>query len=171
MKKYRIGIIGYGGFGRFLHHWWEKLENVEVVAIADSGKHPKQVDNCKNYHDWKELINDPDVDIVSIVTPPNLHVEMACEAMKAGKHVILEKPVAITDEGAQKNLGIQKETGMVITVNHMIRYNPIIQKFMQLESSGTLGKLRHVVVNNYAQDAALPADHWFWNEEMSGVFL
>lgn len=171
MKKYKIGIIGYGGFGKFLHHWWEKLENVEVVAIADSGKHPHNVENCKNYHDWKELISDAEIDIVSIVTPPNLHVEMAIEAMKAGKHVLLEKPVAISEEGAQEILNTQKETGMVITVNHMIRYNPIIQNFMQLGENGALGKLRHVVVNNYAQDAALPADHWFWNEKSSGGIL
>ena len=171
MKKYKIGIIGYGGFGRFLHHWWEKLENVEVVAIADTGKHPHNVENCKNYHDWTQLINDAEIEIVSIVTPPDLHVEMACEAMKAGKHVLLEKPVAISEEGAQQILNTQKETGMTITVNHMIRYNPIIQNFMQLRENGALGKLRHVVVNNYAQDAALPADHWFWNEKSSGGIL
>ena len=171
MKKYKIGIIGYGGFGKFLHHWWAKLENVEVVAIADSGRHPHNVENCINYHDWKELINDPEIEIVSVVTPPNLHVEMACEAMKAGKHVLLEKPVAISEEGAKQILNTQKETGMHITVNHMIRYNPIIQAFMQLGQDGTLGKLRHVVVNNYAQDASLPANHWFWHEEMSGGIL
>jgi predicted dehydrogenase len=172
MKKYKIGIIGYGGFGRFLHHWWSKLENVEVIAVADSGKHSHEsIPNCKNYHDWNELINDAEIDIVSIVTPPNLHAEMACAAMKAGKHVLLEKPAAITEEGAQQILNTQKETGMIITVDHMIRYNPIIQKFMQLGQSGALGKLRHAVVNNYAQDAALPSDHWFWKEEMSGGIL
>lgn len=171
MKKYKIGIIGYGGFGKFLHHWWAKLENVEIVAIADSGKHPHNVENCRNYHDWKDLINDAEIDIVSIVTPPSLHVEMACEAMKAGKHVLLEKPVAISEEGAQKILNVQKETGMIITVDHMIRYNPIIQSFMQLGQSGSLGKLRHVVVNNYAQDATLPIHHWFWEEELSGGIL
>lgn len=168
MKKYKIGIIGYGGFGRFLHHWWAKLENIEVVAIADSGKHPHNVENCRNYHDWKDLINDTEIDIVSIVTPPNLHVEMACEAMKAGKHVLLEKPVAISEQGALQILNVQKETDMIITVDHMIRYNPIIQTFMQLGQSGAFGKLRHVVVNNYAQDAALPVHHWFWEEELSG---
>jgi predicted dehydrogenase len=169
MKKYKIGIIGYGGFGKFLHHWWEKLENVEVVAIADSGKHPENnVANVKMYHDWNELINDSEIDIVSIVTPPGLHAEMACAAMKKGKHVLLEKPAAITEEGAQQILNTQKETGMIITVNHMIRYNPIIQKLKELGQSDVFGKLRHVVVNNYAQDATLPSDHWFWKEEMSG---
>lgn len=172
MKKYKIGIIGYGGFGKFLHHWWAKLENVEVVAIADSGRHPHHnVENLKIYHDWNELINDGEIDIVSIVTPPSLHAEMACAAMKAGKHVLLEKPAAISEESALQILNTQKVTGMVITVNHMIRYNPIIQRFMELGQSGILGKLRHVVVNNYAQDAALPSDHWFWKEEMSGGIL
>jgi predicted dehydrogenase len=168
MKKYKIGIIGYGGFGRFLHYWWAKLENVEVYAIADSGNHFDSAENCILYNNWKELVNNADIDIVSIVTPPALHAEMACAAMKAGKHVLLEKPVAITEESAQLIIQTQIETGMVITVDHMIRYNPIIQSFMQLRQAGILGKLRHVVVNNYAQDEALPPDHWFWKEEMSG---
>ena len=168
MKKYKIGIIGYGGFGRFLHDWWAQLENVEVAAIADSGSHSTDTANGIKYQNWEDMINDPEIDIVSIVTPPGLHAEMACAAMKAGKHVLLEKPAAITEESARKILETQKETGMAITVNHMIRYNPIIQNFMKLGKSGVLGKLRHAVVNNYAQDASLPADHWFWDEAMSG---
>jgi predicted dehydrogenase len=171
MKKYRIGIIGYGGFGQFLHHWWAQLPNVEVTAIADMNIQ-YAIPHCKTYSDWKELINDPEIDIVSIVTPPALHVEMACAAMKANKHVVLEKPVAITEEGGWQILQTQKETGMVITVDHMIRYNPITQAFMELGLSGCFGKLRHAVVNNYAQDAALSAEHWFWNEQLSGgIFI
>src|SRR3978361_436885 len=171
MKKYRVGIIGYGGFGKFLHHWWGQLANVEVVAIADTNIQG-EIGHCKTYSDWHDLVNDREIDIVSIVTPPALHAEMACAAMKANKHVLLEKPVAISEEGGRQILQVQKETGMIITVDHMIRYNPIIQSFMQLGRSGSLGKIRHAVVNNYAQDAALPADHWFWKEELSGgIFI
>jgi predicted dehydrogenase len=172
MKTYKVGIIGYGGFGKFLHYWWAKLENVEVVAIADTNIQGENIEDLKAYRDWRDLVNDPEIDIISIVTPPALHVEMACAAMKANKHVLLEKPVAITEDGARQILETQKETGMVITVDHMIRYNPVIQSFMQLGKSGSFGKLRHVVVNNYAQDAALPANHWFWKEELSGgIFI
>jgi predicted dehydrogenase len=171
MKKYKIGIIGYGGFGRFLHHWWSKLENIEVMAIADSGEHPHHVDNVTVYHDWKILLEDPLIEIVSIVTPPGMHAEMACAAMRAGKHVLLEKPVAITLDEAQEILTTQKETGMIITVDHMIRYNPIIQSFMKLGHDGTFGRLRHVIVNNYAQDETLPENHWFWKEGLSGGIL
>jgi len=172
MRKYKIGIIGYGGFGKFLHYWWEKLPNVEIVAIADPHKNFPSQENYVIYRDWKELIQDENIDIISIVTPPGLHTEMACEAMKAGKHVLLEKPVAISEEGALEIIETQKQTGKIITVDHMIRYNPIIQNLIKLGQTGTFGKLRHVVVNNYAQDEALPQEHWFWKKEMSGgIFI
>lgn len=172
MKKYKIGIIGYGGFGKFLHYWWEKLPNVEIAAIADPHKNFQSQENFVIYRDWRELIRDENIDIVSIVTPPSLHTEMACAAMKAGKHVLLEKPVAISEEGAREIIETQKQTGRIITVDHMIRYNPIIQNLIKLGQAGTFGKLRHIVVNNYAQDEALPPDHWFWKKEMSGgIFI
>src|ERR1700712_3193840 len=148
MKTYKIGIIGYGGFGKFLHYWWAKLPNVEVAAVADP--HQKdEIENCKVYTKWGDLFTDPEIDIVSIVTPPALHVEMACAAMKANKHVLLEKPVAISEQGGRQILQTKKETGMIITVDHMIRYNPIMQKFIKLGQSGVFVQLRHAVVNNY----------------------
>lgn len=171
MKKYKIGLIGYGGFGMFLHHWWSKLENTEVVAIAYLDHRPENVGDCRLYDDWKMLLSDDEIDIVSIVTPPALHAEMACEAMRAGKHVLLEKPVAVTEAEAQRIIDTQRETQMSITVDHMIRYNPIIQQLAQIGGEETFGKLRHATVNNYAQDASLPPEHWFWDEKQSGGIL
>ncbi|KAF2514915.1 Gfo/Idh/MocA family protein [Flavobacterium foetidum] len=171
MEKYKIGIIGYGGFGKFLDHWWSKLDNIEVIAVADSGQHYHKIKNYRVYHDWKELIEDQKIDIVSIVTPPSLHAEMACAAMLAGKHVLLEKPVAICREDARRILEVQKQTGKRITVNHMIRYNPIIRELMQIGESGSLGQLHHAVVNNYAQDESLAENHWFWDEQISGGIM
>ena len=171
MKKYKIGLIGYGGFGTFLRHWWSKMDNIEVAAIAYLDHAPENAAGCRTYDDWKNLIGDSGIDIVSIVTPPGLHAEMACAAMRAGKHVLLEKPAAITAESARQIIQVQKETGMSITVNHMIRYNPIIQQLKAMGAAGTFGKLRHATVNNYAQDESLPPGHWFWDEKQSGGIL
>lgn len=171
MKTYKVGIIGYGGFGQFLHHWWDRLEQIEIVAIADTTAGLKTEGNCKLYGSWKELLADPQIDIVSIVTPPTLHAEMACAAMQAGKHVLLEKPVAINLVQAERILKVQAETEKIITVDHMIRYNPIIHSLMALSEIGALGKLRHAAVHNYAQDQALPAEHWFWDEKVSGGIM
>jgi predicted dehydrogenase len=168
MKKYKIGIIGYGGFGRFLHHWWGKLEFVEVVAIADSKTDFDAIGNVKGYRHWEDLVNSDGIDIVSVVTPPSVHAEIAIAAMKAGKHVILEKPVAISLEQADAIMVAKHETGKLIMVDHMLRYNPIIEHVKTLSLSGMLGKLRYAEVANHAQDASLPIDHWFWNRDFSG---
>lgn len=171
MKTYCVGIIGYGGFGKFLHHCWDKLEGVKVIAVSDMGLSDLQLKNWKTYRNWEDLIANDEIDIVSVATPPAFHEEIACAAMRKNKHVLLEKPIALTNEGAERILKTQKETGKVMVVDHMLRYNPIIEAFVALSRKGTLGKLRHVVVSNYAQDSALPPAHWFWNKALSGGIL
>ncbi|AOM78864.1 Gfo/Idh/MocA family protein [Pedobacter steynii] len=172
MKTYNIGIIGYGGFGKFLHHWWDKLEGVKVLAISDMSLDDDLEGDVKQYKKWQDLIEHEEIDIVSVATPPAFHVEIACEAMLHNKHVLLEKPIALTNEGAERILRIQKETGKVVTVDHMIRYNPVIQAFIALGKEKAFGELRHVEVSNYAQDELLPARHWFWNKTLSGgIFI
>ena len=168
MKTYTIGIIGYGGFGRFLRHWWDKLENVKVVAVSDTNPVDSIKEGVLHYGNWQGLVDDAGIDIVSIATPPGLHVEIACAAMRKGKHIILEKPIALTREGSLQILQAQKETGMVVTVDHMLRYNPIVKALMELSNSDIFGKLRHAEVANYAQDEGLPKTHWFWDKKSSG---
>jgi len=172
MKTYNIGIIGYGGFGKFLHHWWNKSHNVKVTAVSDGSLEEADSGKLRTYKDWQQLIQNPEIDIVSIATPPAFHVEIACAAMRAGKHVLLEKPIALDNQGAEKVLKTQKETGKVLMVDHMLRYNPIVKALIQLSKEETFGKLRHAVVTNYAQDDSLPAEHWFWDKTLSGgIFI
>lgn len=168
MKVYKIGIIGYGGFGQFLHHWWDRLDRVKVIAVATGPHDHNDYPGIIKYGDWHELIADPQLDIVSIATPPAFHVEMAAEAMRAGKHVLVEKPVALSASGVEELLDVQRETGKVILVDHMLRYNPIVGALIHFGKQQAFGKLRHVSVTNYAQDSSLPADHWFWDREQSG---
>jgi predicted dehydrogenase len=171
-KNYTIGIIGYGAFGKFLHHWWDKLDGVTVVAIFGGSLENGHFGDVKEYERWEDLINNDEIDIVSIATPPAFHVEMACAAMRSNKHVLLEKPVALTAKGVEQILQTQRETGMAITVDHMLRYNPIVTSLMQFSAEGTFGKLRHAVVSNYAQDESLPPEHWFWDKSLSGgIFI
>ncbi|RYZ38315.1 MAG: Gfo/Idh/MocA family oxidoreductase [Sphingobacteriales bacterium] len=170
MKKYKVGIIGYGGFGKFLHHWWAQLDQVEIVAIADSKLERSEVSGIKVFRHWEELVAS-DLDIVSVVTPPSVHAEIAAAAMQAGKHVLLEKPVAISNAQIAALTKVMNETGKVILVNHMLRYNPIVMALSELSHSGQLGPLRHAEVSNYAQDSTLPKEHWFWNRDFSGGIM
>lgn len=170
-KKYKIGILGYGGFGQFLHHHWDQLDNVEVVAVSDtrlvSGKH-----RLPNYPDWNKLLAVPEIDIISIATPPYLHAEAACVAMEQGKHVLIEKPMALSLKDARKIIQARNSSGCVATVNYMMRFNEVVIALKKFEEEQTFGQLRHVAVQNLAQDSSLNEDHWFWDKSRSGgIFL
>ncbi len=170
MKRYAIGLIGYGGFGRFLHGAWSDLERVDVIAVADedASRNPGDI---RFHSDWRRLVADPGVGVVAIATPPATHAAIACEALANGKHVLVEKPVATTLEDAQRIREARDQSGRVVSVDFMLRFNPIVEAIRVWCRSGCFGKLRRVVVENYAQDESLPADHWFWDPSVSGGIL
>lgn len=170
MNTHFVGIIGYGGFGQFLHNAWSTLPNAEVVAAADRIT-PKNLGTLRYYQDWPQLLTDPDVEIVVIATPPATHAQMACAALEAGKHVLVEKPLATKTNDAQQILDVQKKTGRIATIDYMMRFNPIIETLAHFAQEKTFGHLRRVAVENYAQDELLPSGHWFWNRGSSGGIL
>lgn len=164
-----VGIIGYGGFGRFLHQSWEALPSVRVVAVADPVV-PLPA-GCSAYRDAHDLLADPDVAFVSICTPPATHADLAVAALEAGKHVLVEKPLATSLAGADRIVEAAERTGGRVGVNYVLRYTPLVEWVVEGAQSGAFGALRHATVENVAQDEALPADHWFWDWQQSGGIL
>ncbi len=167
---YNIGLIGYGGFGRFLHGAWSAMEDAAVHAIADEHL-PSDASGATLYPDWRDLIADPHIDIVAIATPPNTHATMACAVMEAGKHVLIEKPLATTLEDARRVIETRDRTGCVAAVDYVLRFNPIVEALQAWSQNGWFGALRRMTVENYAQDETLPPEHWFWDPDQSGGIL
>lgn len=170
MTPLNLGIIGYGGFGPFIHQAWAQLDAVNVRAVADADP-TRQPGGVTFYTSWQELVADPHVDLVAVATPPGTHAEMACAAMEAGKHVLVEKPLATTRQDARRMLAARDRTGQVATVDFMLRFNPVVEALRAWSWNDSFGRLRRVVVENYAQDETLPPDHWFWNPALSGGLL
>ena len=170
MPILKLGIIGYGGFGAFIHQAWTQLDAIHVIAVADADT-TRQPEGVTFYASWQDLIADPHIDLVAIATPPSTHAEIACAAMQAGKHVLIEKPLATTHEDAQRILSVRDATGRLATVDFMLRFNPIVEALHAWSQNGSFGRLRRVVVENYAQDETLPPEHWFWNSALSGRVL
>ena len=171
MKFYNIGIIGYGGFGKFLHHSWNNLKNIRITAVADLDSSNDPGGDIKFYNNWQDLIKDGEIDIVSIVTPPSSHVDIACAAMEGEKHIFLEKPIATTINDSKRTIETRDKTGQKATLNYMMRFNPIIETISSLSRNNVLGELRRVDVENYAQDSGVPSEHWLWNHDISGGIL
>ncbi|NLY55200.1 MAG: Gfo/Idh/MocA family oxidoreductase [Firmicutes bacterium] len=172
MPQIKVGIIGYGAFGRFLHQAWEKLPDLAVTAVSKRRLQPGGLGAIKVYPHWPDLINDPAIDLVVIATPPNLHAEIACAALKASKHILIEKPLATTISAAEQIIRTAEGLPLVASVNFILRYNPIVEALIAICHSGVLGQLRRFAVENYASDSGLPLDHWFWDQEVSGgIFI
>ena len=172
MRLYNIGIIGYGGFGKFLHNAWNQPGNVRVVAVADKMADAMQsVNGVKTFTDWREMLLEKDIDVVAIVPEPATHETIATACMEAGKHVLIEKPLAIAPADAEKIRQTRDRTGAVAAIDFIMRFNPLLQAIQGFTQQEIFGKLRRVDIENYAQDEQLPPEHWFWHPERSGGIL
>jgi predicted dehydrogenase len=119
-----------------------------------------------------KLLARQEVDLVYIATPPFLHYPQALAALEAGKHVICEKPLAMTVEQADTLIALARKKDRVLVANLMQRYNPLFDAVRELIRAETLGSLLHGYFENYASDENLPPDHWFWDRSKSGgIFI
>lgn len=172
MRTFRIGIIGFGGFGKFLHHHWNRLENVDIAAVADSQPEKLQGPGPeKAFADWRLILREKEIDLVAIATVPHTHEVIATACMEAGKHVLIEKPLAVGLDGARRIIQVRDKTKAVAGIDFIMRFNPMLQALQSLGRQGIFGQLRRADVENYAQDEQLPPEHWFWNTGQSGGIL
>ncbi|MBT3276218.1 MAG: Gfo/Idh/MocA family oxidoreductase [Spirochaetales bacterium] len=150
MKTLNVGVIGAGGRGGLSRQVKEVAENVCLIAAADVKQ--QVLDKFKADHDedvfattdYKALLDRKDVDAVFICTPDYLHEEHAVAALEAGKAVYLEKPIAITIEGADRILETARRTGSRLYLGHNMRYFPSILAMKKLLDEGAIGKLQAV---------------------------
>jgi len=129
MKKTKVGVIGVGYLGKFHAQKYAALESVELVGVADKDtlQARKVAEGCgciffRNYKDLLQL-----VDAVSVVVPTRHHFEVASNCIDADADVLLEKPITITLEEADKLIRMAERKNLLLQVGHLERFNPAIQ--------------------------------------------
>lgn len=167
-----LGVIGCGNFGLFALQHFVQVEGVELKAMAATHR-PQAIACARRFGigdpiEVDELLARPDISLVYIATPPFLHYPYAKQALLAGKHVLIEKPLATRLEHAQELFALAREQKRLLVTNLMQRYNPVFDKVARLIQEKPLGDLLHAYFENYATDEGLPADHWFWDRNKSG---
>jgi predicted dehydrogenase len=143
----RVAVVGCGYWGskhvRVLH----ATEDVTEVALVDAREDRLQslARNFKTAPRYAELRSAlPHVDAVVVATPPSTHVRVALEAIEAGKHVLVEKPLAPTSAGARQLVKAASEAGVILMVGHTFEYNPAVRKLRELVQSQELGELYYI---------------------------
>jgi predicted dehydrogenase len=172
----RLGVIGCGGFGLFALQHFTQVPGVEFVGMAGTHRPASLAAAARfgveNVDDLGAFLARDDMDMVYIATPPFLHHEQAMAALEAGKHVIVEKPLALTMSQADEMVATARQRDRLLIANLMQRYNPLYQAVATLIDHRVLGEVLHGTFENYASDENLPAGHWFWDRSKSGgIFI
>jgi predicted dehydrogenase len=145
-QKIRIAVIGCGAIAQRRHiPEFEQNPHVELVAFADPVLERAQVyaekHGAKAYADYEQLLKEVKVDAVSVCTPNYLHAPAAIAAANAGAHVLVEKPMATTEEEGQAMIEAARKNGVYLMVGHNQRYMPPHVKAKEILDSGKLGKV------------------------------
>jgi len=144
-RTIRFGLIGCGRVAPRHAQSVGELEDARLVAVADikesrAARFEAEY-GAEAHMDYRALLERPDVDVVSICTPSGLHAQMAMDAMGAGKHVIVEKPMALNLEDAARMIAMAEATGRKLCVVLQNRYNPPMQDLRCAVDEGRLGRL------------------------------
>jgi len=175
MKKLNIGIIGASGRAIIAQNWHAPIsQEAEIVAAADVSD--ASLEACRAWagsglrttRDYRDLVRDPDIDAVAVFSPDRFHEEHAAAVLNAGKHLYLEKPMALSTEGCDRILAAWRRSGARFMIGFNLRYNPVAVKAREIIRSGRLGTVRAVWVRHFV---GAGGDFYFhdWHASRDGV--
>jgi predicted dehydrogenase len=175
MTKIKAGIIGTGFIGPAHVEALRRLGFVEVAAVAERGDDlakakAEQMSIPKAYGDYRKMLADPEIQVVHNCTPNHLHFAINKEILAAKKHIISEKPLAMTSTESRELVRLAKDAQVVNAINFNYRYMPLVQHAREMcQAAADVGRI-YAVHGSYLQDWLLLANDWNWRlvPELSG---
>jgi len=162
----KIGIVGCGwvSLERHIPSWLQCGVQIESVCDLDEGfaREAMRLSKARNFHTNLQSMLKEDLDIVDICTPPTTHRDIAVEALEAGHHVLVEKPMALTLQHADEMIVAAKRNNNRLCVCHTSIFNPAVRRAKRLVEDGFIGKLRGVDIKilQRTNELLTQRDHW-----------
>ena len=182
MKEVRIGMVGYKFMGKAHSHAYRDLpmffpDTLRPVMKAICGRDPQGAGQAAARYgwesaetDWRRLVERPDVDLIDINAPSDVHMEIAVAAAERGKHVFCEKPLALTLADARRMLEAAEKSGVIHMVGFNYRFAPAVQLAKKLVAEGRLGRIYHFrawFLQDWLVDPSFPLV-WRLRKEIAG---
>src|SRR3989440_1724696 len=171
MPRVKVGIVGSRFQAECIAGAVRAVpDEAEVVAVASpteghAASFAQRHAIPRSYTDYRELLRDPDVELISITAPNRLHAEITIAAAATGKHVVCEKPLCLTLEEADAMIDACRRAGVVLLYAEELFFAPKYVKAKQLAAEGAFGRV-HLVKQGEKHSG--PPSEWFWDVEQSG---
>ena len=177
-KPLRVAIVGCGLIGQW-HHIPSllKIRNVELAAVCDNNedlveKVAKRFRIGKYYTDFSEMLTKEELGMVDICTPPQTHPNLSIQAMEAGCHVLVEKPMALTTKEADEMVTASKGNQVKLCVVHNKLFEPVMMKARSMVSQGGIGDLVGINIEDLLpKDVPMVVDKEHWCHKLPGGML
>ena len=186
MNEVRVAIIGFGGIARAHYNGYKilKSENAPIKLVAVCDIDPTKFDSdvkiniaseekglsadIARYTSVDELIANADFDMADICLPSFLHKEYTVKLLKAGKHVLCEKPMALSGEQCDEMIAASEESGKKLMIGQCLRFNATYSFLKDIVASGKYGKMRHLFMERRSAQPIWGFEHWFEDTEKCG---
>ena len=148
-KPVTVGIVGFGYWGPNLVRNFRSIADCQLQTVCDlSAKRLEQMHslypNVAGEADFNVLVNDPGIDAIVIATSARTHYSMAKACLSAGKHVLIEKPMACATSECEELIALAKQQGKVVMVGHTFLYSAAVRKIKEIVDNRDLGDLRYI---------------------------
>lgn len=144
----KAAVIGVGSMGRHHGRVYREMEAVELVGVADTntsvGTRIANLYGVPHFADYRVMLDEVRPDIVSVALPTSLHFQIACDLAERGIHMLIEKPITSTLEEAESLIELASEHGVIVSVGHIERFNPVIAELRRRLEAGELGPIYKV---------------------------
>ncbi len=171
-----FGLIGYGAWGRFHARSIAKARDARLGAIVAQGDESAAAARADHpeagvHRHYRKLLEDPAIEAVAIAVPNDLHAEIAVAALEAGKHVLLEKPMATSLADCDRIVAAASRSGKVLTVGHEMRLSPQWGRIKALIADGAIGELQHVNVALFRFPYRQGSGGWRYDRSRVGSWI
>lgn len=172
----RIALAGYGAWGQMHARAIHAITGATVVAVLarnDAAREAAASDNpgVRLYTDYAEMLRATDTDVVHVVMPNHLHAQAAIDALKAGKHVVLEKPLGLTLAECDAVQEASEQSGKLLAVNHELRVSRQWGVVQQMVANGDFGEVQHQHVSLFRRPFKTGSGGWRYDPHRVGSWV
>ena len=164
--RVNVCLAGYGNWGRNLARNFASLGALYAVCESDGGRRSAaaaQYPAVKTFARLEDAVDDPTVQAVAIASPAEQHSRMAMAALRAGKHVFVEKPLALQWTEGSEMVRQARTAGRLLMVGHLLRYHPAVAKIRELLEAGVLGRIDYIYSNRLSMGKIRQEENALWS--------